>query len=100
MTRPKKHREWTILYGETIAPTIIGPAIAYAENIKVIEYAAVEELREENERLRGFLERIDAICGHGTIRAGGIAAVSACARRGLDTKEYAEVPRRKGGADE
>jgi hypothetical protein len=32
-----KAREWTIYDGSTAAPTLMGPPIAYAENVKVRE---------------------------------------------------------------
>lgn len=40
-------REWTVFDGHSDCPNISGPAIAYAENIKVIESSSIEKLKKE-----------------------------------------------------
>jgi hypothetical protein len=49
MTKPRK---WIIYNGDTDKPLISGPLIAYAENLRVIEEWALDQVKDENETLK------------------------------------------------
>ncbi len=65
----KGAREWTIYDGCTAQPRVVGPDIAYAENVKVIEFSAFakadEKLRRMDERYNGLRETLLYFQEHG-----------------------------------
>lgn len=72
------HRQWIIYNGDTANPTIDGPAIAYAENVRVVEFVALKkaiwkyvnfrkmaetlitDLESERDALKAEVERLKA----------------------------------------
>lgn len=55
-----KPREWTLFNGHTgeSRDFISGDAIAYAENVKVIELKVYQSLQKENEELKAEIAKL------------------------------------------
>ena len=54
----KSPRSWTIFNGETVGVSLIGPDIAYAENVKVIEHSAYLAVKQELDAARAELKEL------------------------------------------